>query len=160
MFFEGRDIAKSCPIQQSDGFALSVGGCTGVQNKTHPRTSRFCVLGAAHPQMKEIFDFATRRQHTTLKRCPNPMRNTKIRRDFNAELGPGLGVERLTEGPYTLNESNKRGDRLKQWLMILNFSALNTMFKKRPDKQTTFCTSRGEDKQLDYILVGDQQTQR
>ena len=38
--------------------------------------------------------------------------------DFNAELGPGVGIERLSVGQYTLQESNKRGDWMKQWLMV------------------------------------------
>ena len=33
--------------------------------------------------------------------------------DFNAELWPGTDVERVSVGPYTLKESNKRGDWLK-----------------------------------------------
>ena len=37
--------------------------------------------------------------------------------DFNAELGPGIGTERRSVGQQTLNEANKRGDRMKQWLM-------------------------------------------
>ena len=37
---------------------------------------------------------------------------------FNAELCPGIGIERLSVGPHTLKESNRRGDWLKQWLML------------------------------------------
>ena len=48
--------------------------------------------------------------------------------DFNAELGPGDGVERASVGPHTYKEGNKRGrkrgDWLKQWPMIQNFTAL------------------------------------
>ena len=33
-------------------------------------------------------------------------------------------------GRYTLNESNKRGDWLKSWLMLNDYSALNTMFRR------------------------------
>ena len=51
--------------------------------------------------------------------------------DFNAELGPGKGTECKSVGKYTLNESNKRGDWLKSWLMLNDYSALNTMFRKR-----------------------------
>ena len=29
--------------------------------------------------------------------------------DFNADLGPGIGVERVSVGPHTLKESNRRG---------------------------------------------------
>ena len=50
------------------------------------------------------------------------------------DLGPGIGTDRLNVGPYTLNESNKRGDRLKHGPMIPNFVALNTMFKKEPEQ--------------------------
>ena len=48
--------------------------------------------------------------------------------DFNAELGPGFGVERVSVGPHALKEWNKRGDWMKQWLMLQNFVALNTMY--------------------------------
>ena len=48
--------------------------------------------------------------------------------DFNAELGPGFGVERVSVGPHTLKEGHKRGDWMKQWLMIENFAALDTMY--------------------------------
>ena len=30
--------------------------------------------------------------------------------DFNDELGPGIGVERVSVGPHTLKEGNKRRD--------------------------------------------------
>ena len=50
--------------------------------------------------------------------------------DFNAELRPGKGTECKSVGKYTLNESNKRGDWLKSWLMLNDYSALNTMFRK------------------------------
>ena len=56
-------------------------------------------------------------------------------------------------GRYTLNESNKRGDWLKSWLMLLDYSALNTMFRKTPQKQTTFVSPKGKEKQIDYILT-------
>ena len=54
--------------------------------------------------------------------------------DFNAELGPGIGVERVSVGTHTLKEENKRGDWMKQWLMMQNFVALNTMYRKTPEK--------------------------
>ena len=73
--------------------------------------------------------------------------------DFNAELGPGKGTECKSVGKYTLNESNKRGDWLKSWLMLNDYSALNTMFKKTPQKQTSFVSPKGKEKQIDYILT-------
>ena len=73
--------------------------------------------------------------------------------DFNAELGPGKGTERKSVGMYTLNESNKRGDWFKSWLMLNDYSALNTMFKKTLQKQTSIVSPKGKEKQIDYILT-------
>ena len=56
--------------------------------------------------------------------------NIQIVGDFNAELGPGVDVERVSVGPHTLKEGIKRGDWMKQWPMIQNFTALNTMYRK------------------------------
>ena len=49
--------------------------------------------------------------------------------DFNAELGPGKGTERKSVVRYTVDESNKRGDWLKSWLMLNDYSALNTVLR-------------------------------
>ena len=68
-------------------------------------------------------------------------------------LGPGNGTERKSVGRYTLNEGNKRGDWLKSWLMLQDYTALNTMFRKTPQKQTTFISPKGNEKQIDYILT-------
>ena len=57
--------------------------------------------------------------------------------DFNVELGPGFGVR----------------DWMKHWPMLHNFIALNTMYRKTPEKQATYRTPKGVEKQLDYILV-------
>ena len=73
--------------------------------------------------------------------------------DFNAELGPGNGTERKSVGRYTLNEGNKRGDWLKNWLLLQDYTALNTMFRKTPQEQTTFTSPQGNEKQIDYILT-------
>ena len=75
-------------------------------------------------------------------------------RIFRRSFWPGIGAERLGVGQYTLNESNKRGDWLKHWLMIQNYAALSTMFRKGPDKQATFRSTCGRDKQLDDVWVG------
>ena len=73
--------------------------------------------------------------------------------DFNAELGPGKGTKCKSVGKYTLNESNKRGDWLKSWLVLNDYSALNTMFRKSPQKQTSFVSTKWKEKQIDYILT-------
>ena len=71
--------------------------------------------------------------------------------DFNAELGPGHGTECNSVGRYTLNEGNKRGDWMKHELMLQDYTALNTMYKKTPQKQTTFVSPKRTEKQIDYI---------
>ena len=73
--------------------------------------------------------------------------------DFNAEVGLGKGTKCKSVGRYTLKESNKRGDWLKSWLMLNDYSALNTIFRKTPQKQTSFVSPKGKEKQIDYILT-------
>ena len=51
-----------------------------------------------------------------------------------------------------MGELNKRGIWMKQWLMIQNYVALNTTFRNVPEKQSTFRSASGKDKQLDYVL--------
>ena len=73
--------------------------------------------------------------------------------DFNAELGPGEGLELSAVGHYTLSKGNCRGEWMTQWLLQNKLVALNTMYKKIPQKQVTYCTSKDVGKQLDYILT-------
>ena len=42
---------------------------------------------------------------------------------------------------------------LKSWLMLNDYSALNTMFRKTPQKQTSFVSPKGKEKQIDYIVT-------
>ena len=86
-----------------------------------------------------------KRRTSPSRNKPNWWRHIRIiGSDFNAERELGVGAEHLRVGPYTLNESNKRGDWMTQLLMIRNFAALNTMYKKMPDKQTTYRSSNGK----------------
>ena len=73
--------------------------------------------------------------------------------DFNAELGPGEGIELSAVGHYTLNKANCRGEWLTQWLLENSLVALNTMYKKIQKKQVTYLTPKNGEKQLDYILT-------
>ena len=73
--------------------------------------------------------------------------------DFNAEIGPGEGLELTAVGHYTLNKGNCRGEWMTQWLLQNKLVALNTMYKKIPQKQVTYRTSKEVGKQLDYILT-------
>ena len=86
-----------------------------------------------------------------LRKCTEQSRSTRIpvRRaiqivggDFNAELGPGYGVERVSVGSHTLKEENERGDWMKQWLM----------YRKTFGKQPTYRSLEGTEKHIDYIF--------
>ena len=73
--------------------------------------------------------------------------------DFNAELGPGEGIELSSVGHYKLSKANCRGEWMIQWLLDNSLVALNTMYKKVPQKQVTYHTPKNVEKQLDYILT-------
>ena len=73
--------------------------------------------------------------------------------DFNAELGPSEGIELSSVGHYMLNKANCRGEWMTQWLLENSFDALNTMYKKTPQKQITYHTPKKVEKQLDFILT-------
>ena len=73
--------------------------------------------------------------------------------EFNAELGRGHGNECISVGRYALNEGNRRGDWMKHWMMLQGYTALNTMYRTTLQKQTTFISPKGKDKQIDYILT-------
>ena len=53
-------------------------------------------------------------------------------------------------------KGNKRGDWMKQWLTIQNFTALNTMYRKTPEKQATCKTPRGIEKQVGLHFGGQE----
>ena len=73
--------------------------------------------------------------------------------DFNAELGPGEGVELSAVGHYTLNKANGRGEWMTQWLLENKLVAVNTMYQKIPQKQETYRSPKNDEKQLDYVLL-------
>ena len=84
-------------------------------------------------------------------RCTDQQRTSRIPKkknlqfvggDFNAEMGSGYGVERVSVGPHTLKEVNKRRDWMKQWLMIQIFTAFYTTYRKTPEKQGTYRTPK------------------
>ena len=49
--------------------------------------------------------------------------------------------------------ATRRGDWMKRWLMIQNFTALNTMYRKTTGKQATYRSPEGTETQIDYILI-------
>ena len=56
--------------------------------------------------------------HHTYNMIQNILKTDKgvqiIGGDFNAELGPGVGVEQTRVGQHTFNEANNRGQWMKQ----------------------------------------------
>ena len=64
--------------------------------------------------------------------------------DFNAESGPGFGVERVSVGPHTLKEGNKRGD----WITKLHSTQHDVLKNKLLTGHR-----KVQKKQLDYVLV-------
>ena len=50
--------------------------------------------------------------------------------DFNAELGPGEGVELSAVGHYTLDNVNARGEWKTQWLLENKLVAVNKCIRR------------------------------
>ena len=83
-------------------------------------------------------DHHVEKTYKTICKIIDKKKNMKIiGGDFNAELGPGDGIELSCVGHYTLNKANCRGEWMTQWLLEKNLVALNTMYKKIPQKQLT-----------------------
>ena len=40
---------------------------------------------------------------------------------------------------------------MKQWLMLQEYTALDTMYRKTPQQHTTFTSPKGNEKQIDYM---------
>ena len=77
-------------------------------------------------------DHQVERTYETIRRVIGTDGNMKIIGGyFNAELGPGTGVEQTSVGHYTLNKANCRGEWMTQWLLENKLVALNTMYKKK-----------------------------
>ena len=67
------------------------------------------------------------------------------------DLGKERNVKVLEDTLST--RVTKEGTGLKSWLMLNDYSALNTMFRKIPQKQTSFASPKRKEKQIDYILT-------
>ena len=74
--------------------------------------------------------------------------------DANGEVGSrGDYDNEKVIGPFGLNEENSRGQWLKQWATLHDLVLTNTFFSKPIHNRSTFVSSRGKLRQLDYILV-------
>ena len=99
-------------------------------------------------------DHHNERMYKTIEKHTESKRTIQIiGGDFSAELGSGDNTERNSVGQYTLKESNKRGGWMKQWLMMQGLVALNTMYEKKFENQSTFRSPKGNEKQIDVILT-------
>ena len=123
------------------------------RHRAHQRASHHHNVDFGQPTMHQ----ADERVHSPLWVCRPPRRKIlqnnrethcrqELHSDCNVELGPGCGVECWSVGIHTLNEGNKRGDWMKQWLMLQNFTALNTMYRQTLGKQTTYRSPKGTEK--------------
>ena len=61
------------------------------------------------------------------------------------------GNECKSVGRFTLNEGSKRGDWMKHWMMQQGYNALNTMYKKTLQKQTTSFLQKGKKNKLTTV---------
>ena len=112
------------------------------------------VLMSVYMPHSGYADHHVEKVHKTITKMIEREKSMKIiGGDFNAELGPGEGLELSAVGHYTLSKGNCRGEWMTQWLLQNKLVALNTMYKKIPQKQVTYCTSKDVGKQLDYILT-------
>ena len=89
----------------------------------------------------------TERSRSTRQIAKNTYRLLEETSLENWELAREPNVQVLAD------EGNKRGDWMKQWLMLQGYTALNTMYSKTPGKQTTYRSPKGNEKQIDCILT-------
>ena len=122
---------------------------TIVVNRQRMKLMRVCFSHSVYADHHIKKMFKTIEKHTANCKKYIPI----VGGDFNAELGPSHGIECTSVGKYTVNEGNKRGDWMKHWLMLQDYTALNTMYRKTNQKQTTFICPEGNEKQINYILT-------
>ena len=67
--------------------------------------------------------------YKSIEKITRSSKTCKLWEETSTLIG-GTWIVAVLEGSLTLNESNRRGDWLKQWLMLQKFVALNTMYKK------------------------------
>ena len=86
------------------------------------------TLVSAYLPHSGYVDHHVERTYKTISKMIDKEKNMKIiEADFNAELGPGVGIELSSVGYYTLNKANCRGEWMTQWLLEKNLVALNTI---------------------------------
>ena len=116
------------------------------------------LVNRQHIKLMSVYFPTQNMRITTLRRCTKQSRNTwrtviSTYQSLEETSMLSWDLEKERNVRYTLNESNKRGDSLKSWLMLQDYTAFNTMFRKTPQKQTTFISPKGNGKQIDYKLT-------
>ena len=81
-------------------------------------------------------DHQVEKTYDAIRRVIGTDKNMKvIGGDSNAELGPGIGIEQASVGHYTINKATCRGEWMAQGLLEKKQVALNTVYKKTPQKK-------------------------
>ena len=112
----------------------------------------FSHSGYADHHVETVYRSIEKRLNSTKEQ------HTNCGRRFQCRIGtPGMELNVSVLDRTPLKEENKRGDWMKQWLMIQNFRALDTMYRKTHEKQASCRSPKGIEKQLDYMLVDRQQ---
>ena len=74
--------------------------------------------------------------------------------DCNARVGIASDDDdHHTTGQYGINDTNARGQWLKNWAAAQRLTIVNTFFKKQPYKYTTFTGPNKIHRQIDYLLA-------
>jgi endonuclease/exonuclease/phosphatase family metal-dependent hydrolase len=74
--------------------------------------------------------------------------------DFNAKVGAHLDNDgHSAAGKHGYGTQNSRGQWLLTWASVNSFKIANTCFRKQDAKLVTHIGTRGQQSQLDYILV-------
>jgi hypothetical protein len=74
-------------------------------------------------------------------------------RDFNAKLGRKLNKEETKIGDFGYGQRNDRGATLMNYLEEKHLYAMNSFYKKKPQRKWTWISPNGSTKnEIDYIL--------
>ena len=130
-------------FDNKNGVAILLNRKLAQKNKSGSKHQRACLRNIDHSQQAanyvdgclHFFPHGVCRPQS--RKSQTPRKSCKIiGGDFNAELGPCIGFERLSVGPHALKESNSTGDWLKQWLRLQKVVALETICRTTPQKET------------------------
>ena len=98
-----------------------------------------CVLHLTRSMLRTTLEERTYQSRNSR----NPKRRaSKLWEEISTlNWGPGFGVERVSVGPQTLNEGNKRGDWTKQWLMTTELRSTSPRCTEKNDLKSKLHTA-------------------